>query len=222
MGWKLCDEDGLLVKLPDTVDRKFCALFGVSCVALRAVRRMGVSAGDNVWVVGQGPVGNFVGQHARAVGARVTVSDMVPRRLEAARTCGAHRVLDAGHSDTWDRLKEGGPYDYIYDCCSLENLFFDIREHRLLAYGGTIGAMAVRNTVTFPWGMLHGGIEGRIEVACHFRTDDLNVLGFLYEQGTVKIEPLVSHVVPIEEAPKIYDLLASKSEEFLGAIFEWA
>ncbi len=222
MGWKLAEEDGLLVKLPDTVDRKFCALFGVACVALRAVRRMGVAAGDNVWVVGQGPIGNFVGQHARAVGAQVTVSDLVPKRLETAKACGAHRVLNASHPDIWDRLKAGGPYDYIFDCCSLENLFFDIREHRLLAHGGTIGAVALRDTVTFPWGMLHSRTEGKIEVSCHFKRDDLQVLRFLYEQGTIRIQPLVSHTVPIEKAPEIYDLLANKSGELLGAIFEWS
>lgn len=220
-GWKMVEEDGLLVDLPDTVDRKHCALFGTACVALRAVRRMGVAAGDNVWVVGQGPIGNFVGQAARAMGAQVTVSDLVPRRLEVAQRCGAHLVLNAGHSDVWDRLEAEGPFDFIYDCCSVEDLFFDIREHRLLAYGGTIGAMAVRDTVTFPWGMLHGRVEGKIEVACHFLRDDLRVLRFLYEQGAVRTEPLVSHKARIEEAEKIYGLLAGKAEELLGVIFEW-
>ena len=80
----------LSLALPDTVDRKHCALFGVACVALRAVRRMGVSGGDNVWVVGQGPIGNFVGQAARAMGAQVTVTDLVAKRLEVAQICGAH------------------------------------------------------------------------------------------------------------------------------------
>ena len=220
-GWKLAAEDGLLVKLPDTVDRKYCALFGTACVALRAVRRMGVSGGDNVWVVGQGPIGNFVGQAARAMGAQVTVTDLVVKRLEAAQLCGAHRVLNGGHPEVWERLSAAGPFDYIYDCCSVENLFFDIREHRLLAHGGTIGAMAVRDTVTFPWGMLHARVEGKIEVACHFLPDDLRVLGFLYEQGTIRIEPLVSHVGPIEEAAGVYEQLASRSEDLLGVIFEW-
>jgi len=94
-GWHVVDEHGLVSKLPDTMDRKYCALFGVAGVALRSVRRMGVGAGDNVWVVGQGPIGHFTAQAARAVGARVTVTDMIENRLEAARACGELQLREA-------------------------------------------------------------------------------------------------------------------------------
>lgn len=220
-GWHVADESDLMIRLPEDVDRKYCALFGVAGVALRAVRRMGVSAGDNVWVVGQGPIGHFCGQAARAVGAEVTVTDVSEQRLEIAKQAGAHRTLNATDEGYWEALKGVEPYDYIFDCCSPESLFFDIFEHGLLAFGGTIGAMAVRDTATFPWSLLHGR-QAKIEVSCHFQADDLRVLLHLYRRGAIKIEPMVTHLVPINDALRIYEMLGSGAQDLLGVIFNWA
>ena len=219
-GWNIGGEDGLLVKLPESVDRRYCALFGVAGVALRSVRRMDVRQGDNVWVAGQGPIGHFTAQAARAAGARVTVTDMLEKRLVAAEKCGAHTVLNAGDDGTLPALKEAGPYDYIYDCCSAENLLWDIHKNRLLAYGGTVGMMAVRDSVTYPWSLLHG-TQAKIETSCHFDADDLRVLLFLHEQGLIKIEPMVSHLVSVDRAPEIYDKLVHTAGDLLGVIFDW-
>lgn len=219
-GWNLVDEGDLLVRLPETIDHRYCALFGVAGVALRAVRRMGVSQGDNVWVAGQGPIGHFVAQAAKSAGAMVTVSDLIPKRLDAARACGAHVVLNAGESETPRTIEEGGPYDYIYDCCSAEKLLSDIHENQLLAHGGTVGMMAVRDKVIYPWGLLHS-TEAKIETSCHFDRDDLRVLLFLHEKGLLRIEPVVSHSVSIDEAPRIYGKLARNDDDILGVIFDW-
>ena len=219
-GWNVVDENDLMIALPETVDRRQCALFGVAGVAMRAVRRMRVAPGDNVWVAGQGPIGHFIGQAARCAGARVIVTDLLARRLEAARACGAHVVLDASDQATIDALSDGGPYDYIYDACSAERLLFYIHQHRLLKHGGTIGCIAVRDTLTFPWSVLHG-TEAKIEVSCHFGPDDLAALLFLVEQGQIRIEPVVSHIAPIDDAPRIYGLLADRAPDLLGAILDW-
>jgi 2-desacetyl-2-hydroxyethyl bacteriochlorophyllide A dehydrogenase len=219
-GWNVVNEDGLLIKLPADIDHKYCAVFGVAGVALRAVRRMGVGQGDNVWVVGQGPIGHFLAQAARSAGARVTVSDMLDRRLDAAKECGAHVALNAADPQTPEIIKRGGPYDYIFDCCSAPTLLSDIHENRLLAHGGTVGMMAVNDKVVYPWALLHS-TEAKIETSCHFDNDDLRVLLFLYEQGLLRIEPMVTHIVPIDEAPRIYQMLARTADELLGVIFDW-
>jgi len=219
--WNVSEQDGLIIKLPEGVEHKFCALFGVAGVALRAVRRMGVADGQNVWVVGQGPIGQFAAQTARAAGAQVTVTDVVENRLDVARQCGIPVVLDARDDTAWNKLGEGGPYDFIFDCCSLEGLFFDIRGRGLLAHGGTIGALAVRDRVKYPWSLLHG-TEARIETSCHFRPDDLAALVELYERGEIQTRPLVTHQAPIADAPAIYRQLASKSDGLLGIIFDWS
>lgn len=218
--WNVAAEDGLLIGLPGDVETAHCALFGVAGVALRSVRRMGVRQGHNVCVVGQGPIGQFAAQAARAAGARVTVTDMLDSRLDVSRRCGAHRALNAGASDVYAKLQEGGPYDFIYDCCSVRELLTDVFENRLLARGGTIGMMAVRDSVTYPWSLLHQ-TEARIETSCHFDADDLRVLLFLHQQGVIRIEPVISDLVPIDRAPAMYERLAHHGDQLLGVIFDW-
>jgi len=220
-GWNLVGQDeDLLLKLPQGIEHKHCALLGVAGVALSSVRQMKVSVGQSVWVVGQGPIGHFTAQSGLVTGAHVTVTDTIPRRLEAARERGIHVVLDASDASTMEQLRQGGPYDFIYDCCSHERLFFDVFENGLLARYGTIGATAVRKEATFPWSLLHG-TRGKIEVSCHFYGHDLEVLLGLYQRGDLEIEPMVSHIVPIDEAPLIYEMLAERSHDLFGVIFDW-
>lgn len=219
-GWNIVTENALMIKLPATLEHKYCALFGVAAVALRAVRRMGVRPGDNVWVVGQGPIGQFIGQASRSAGAKVTVTDLIEHRLRVAEQCGAHSILDASDTTVWTQLSKGRPYDFIFDCCSAPSLLKDIHKHQLLAHGGTVGMMAVRDSVTYPWSLLHG-TEAKIETSCHFDRDDLRVLLFLVEHGYTQIAPVVTHMVEIEEALNIYQLLAYDQESLLGVIFNW-
>jgi 2-desacetyl-2-hydroxyethyl bacteriochlorophyllide A dehydrogenase len=211
----------LTIRLPEAVDRQECALLGVAGVALRAVKRIRVAPGQKVWVAGAGPIGHFSAQAARVKGADVTVTDVVPRRLEAARESGAHRALMAGDEGVWEALRSLGPFDRIIDACSVESLFQDIHRHQLLAPRGVIAAMAVRGEVRFPWGLLHTR-EASIEVACHFSLAELRELIDHLTAGEIRIGPMVSHRVPIEQAPEIYAMLRDRPRDLLGVIFDWS
>jgi 2-desacetyl-2-hydroxyethyl bacteriochlorophyllide A dehydrogenase len=222
-GWHIVDTapgTPLLITLPDEVDRMHCALFGVAGVAVRAVRRVRVSPAQNVWVVGQGLIGGFMAQAARACGARVTVTDVNAARLEIARQCGAHRTLNASGNDIFDRLEEEGPYDVILDGSGYKNLFLDIHQHNLLARRGVIGAIALRGETVFHWSTFHGR-EASIEVSCHFGVEDLTVLRHFVRERLIRIEPVISHAVSIDKAPEIYALLRDRPDTLLGVVFDW-
>lgn len=210
----------LCLALPPDVDYQQCALLGVAGVAMRGVRRCRVAPMQNVWVVGAGPIGQFAAQAARAVGATVTVSELNGRRCAVARELGAHRVVNAGDNDAVETLRDGGPYDCIVDTAGVESLFFDINNAGLLVHGGVIGALAVRSEATFPWSMMHGG-EASIEVSCHYGLDDLRMLVHFIRRGDIRIAPLMSHVVSIDEAPGIYATLRDRPGELLGVVFNW-
>ena len=222
-GWHVVNaipQPPLSVVLPDGVERGACALLGVAGVALRALRRTRASAGSNVWVCGLGPIGIFGAQCARAVGARVTVSDLIDTRLQAARETGAHRVVDMRAADAWQRLGEGGPYDVIFDGSGYERLFSDVFERGLLAHAGAIAAIAVRGETTFPWSMLHG-TEASIEVSCHFAVDELTCLLHFLQCGLLQIEPVISHRVPVTDAPAIYATMRDDPRALYGVVFDW-
>lgn len=206
--------------LPDDVDYAHCALLGVAGVAMRGARRCRIGAAQNVWVAGAGLIGQFAAQAARALGARVTITDVNSDRLAIARELSVHRAIHMGDEASLDALKEGGPYDCIVDAAGVETFFQDVASAGLLARGGVIGALAVRSRTTFPWGMLHG-TEASIEVSCHFSLDDLRVVLHFLRQGILRIRPLVSHHVPIEQAPAVYEILRDRPADLLGVIFDW-
>jgi len=214
------NDSHLCIVLPDDVDRGHCALLGAAGVAMRGIRRCRVGPAQNVWVAGAGLIGQFAAQAARALGARVTVTDVDEKRLAVAKELGAHMVINAHDANSEAALKEGGPYDCIVDACGIEALFMDVHKAGLLGHRGVIAALAVRSEATFQWSTFHM-TEGSIEVSCHYSLDDLRVVLHFLRHGVIRIDPLVSHIVPIDQAPAIYETLRERPHELLGVIFEW-
>ena len=225
-GWHIVDlastneRERLCIKLPQEVENEFCALFGIAGVGFRHSRRIRVVAPMRVWVAGLGLVGQSVAQASRALGAHVTVTDVDPRRLEIAAELGAHSVIDASQDACAELLAQGGPYDRIVDACGAPDLFDFIYENKLLALYGAIGALAGRQPTVFHQTMLHA-LRASIESSSHFTLEDLEFLSHFYQLGTVRIKPMVTHRVPVTEAPAIYATMRDSPADLLGVIFDW-
>lgn len=89
-----------LIKAPGV---SFDELALVECMAIgaHAVRRAGVTSGEEVLVVGAGPIGFGIMHFARIAGARVIVLDLDDRRLEFARQhAGAEATIKGGNEGT--------------------------------------------------------------------------------------------------------------------------
>ena len=225
-GWHLVNVEStnerarLCIKLPDDVEAEFCALFGIAGVGMRHSRRIRVAPAHNVWVAGLGLIGQSVAQTSRALGAHVTTTDVNPRRLETAKTLGAHRVINISEPSGDAALKQGGPYDRIIDACGAPSLFEDVYRNDLLALYGTIGALAGRGETMFHQSMLHSK-RASIESSSHFTLEDLWILLHFVRLGTIRIKPLVTNRVPIAEAPQIYETMRDRPGDLLGVIFDW-
>jgi (R,R)-butanediol dehydrogenase/meso-butanediol dehydrogenase/diacetyl reductase len=87
--------DYCLVPLPAGVPDEAAALTEPLAVALHGLERGQVSAGDDVVVLGFGPIGASGALIARALGARVHVVELARRRAAAARRIG-FPLIEAG------------------------------------------------------------------------------------------------------------------------------
>ena len=223
-GWNIVDVSTpgvhLCLKLPSDVDHESCALLGVTGVGMRHVRRVRIYPAQNVLVVGLGPIGQGAAQSAKAFGAYLTVLDINQKRLDVAKELGANRCINASDNAYMDQLKSGAPYNCIIDASGSSSLINDIHRNHLLAYKGAIGLLAVRDETTFQWGMLHG-LEASFEVSCHFAIDDLAIIMHFLRQGIMKIEPMITHKVPITDAPNIYGIMRDNPSQLLGVVFNW-
>src|ERR1700680_750704 len=95
-----------LVALPDELG--FATGAAISCgtgTAYQALRRMNLTGGDTIAVVGQGPVGLSATQLAAAMGARVIALDVSAERLKRATEFGADALIDPKADDPVAAIK---------------------------------------------------------------------------------------------------------------------
>ena len=83
------------IRIPDGVRPEEAAFVEPVNTCLKAVRKAGVSRGQTVLVVGQGPIGLLLMQIARWAGADVITSDTMDDRMAMSRRLGASAVVDA-------------------------------------------------------------------------------------------------------------------------------
>ena len=75
-------------------------------IAVRAVARARIAAGERVLVLGAGPIGQAVCLAARARGASVLLADRLQTRLERARELGADAVLAGSAEEIAPAVRE--------------------------------------------------------------------------------------------------------------------
>jgi threonine dehydrogenase-like Zn-dependent dehydrogenase len=96
------------MKVPDNLtDDQALFLSDIFPTGYMAAENADIQAGDTVAIWGCGPVGQFVIQSAWMLGAaRVIAIDLVPERLEMARTKGRAEVIDTSKQNVYDTLME--------------------------------------------------------------------------------------------------------------------
>jgi threonine dehydrogenase-like Zn-dependent dehydrogenase len=136
---------------PGPPDDRFVYLSDVLPTAWQAVEYANIPAGGSVLVLGLGPIGEMACRVAQHRGAeRVMAIDLVPERLERARTHGVQAIdLDA-HDDLPGFVREltgGRGPDSVIDAVGME------------AHGAPIGKLAHRLTGLLPDGVAQKVME---------------------------------------------------------------
>ena len=218
MEYVVAREDGLLLKLPEDVDPKHAALFGMSGVAMRSCRHADLRMGERVLVVGQGFIGQMAAQIANVMGARVAVCEIDPRRLELARRIGAAEEVFDVAGDGWEKQVADGAFDALIDVAGVEGM--EDRLIRALKSRGRLLLIAGRFDVkyTFNLGQAH---EITIRQNTGYDRDDLANLCRLIRRGLVDITPLLQDVAPVTDAKRFYDTLRDDPHELSGTVFVW-
>jgi alcohol dehydrogenase len=200
--------DLTLRRVPDGM-RAETALFAgdVMGTGYHAVIDSGMRPGDSVGVLGLGPVGLCAVQAAKAFGAaQVFAIDSVEPRLELAQAFGATALAleDSSFRDQIRAGTEGRGLDVVIDAVgdprALESA---IRLTRKCGTVQAVGVYAERCEV-------HMGLAWIKALRLH--TGHANVIAHvdavtaLMSAGVLDPEPLVTHHMPLEQAPEAYAL----------------
>jgi threonine dehydrogenase-like Zn-dependent dehydrogenase len=133
----------LPIKVPDgPPDDRFVYLSDVLPTAWQAVQYAGVPDGGSVLVLGLGPIGDMSTRIAKHLGAgTVFGADVVPERLERARSRGVEVISSTKQQDVVDAVRDAtdgrGP-DAVIDAVGME------------AHGSPLAALAQKATAVVP------------------------------------------------------------------------
>jgi 2-desacetyl-2-hydroxyethyl bacteriochlorophyllide A dehydrogenase len=215
----------LFIKLPPGVDPKHAALSGMASVAVHDVRHAGIKLGEDVLVVGAGSVGLFTAQCAKAAGAKVVVCDVDDRRLGLARQLGARQTFNTKDETGWAALLNRGPFDAVFEDSGapiLDKIIgLGYPDKGLIKRRGKVVMIAGRVRVDYSFNAAQH-VELTVIHAGHFVRSDLEEMARLIAEGVIKIGPIIQDVLPIAEAPALYERLRDNPSSLIGTVFDWA
>jgi L-iditol 2-dehydrogenase len=95
-----------VVSIPNDVSFEQACFVEPVNTCLKGVETLRLKPGENVLVIGQGPIGIMLAVLTRRAGATVITSDLYPERLTIAGSFGLKRSLDASRVDVVKRIRE--------------------------------------------------------------------------------------------------------------------
>lgn len=197
--------DANLTALPDTIAPELAAALGcrVTTAWHALTGRAALRPGEWLAVFGGGGVGISALLLARGLGARVVVVDVVPEKLDFARSLGADAVVDARAGDAAAAIHEitqGGAHVALEALGVAETTRGALQSLRKLGRMVQVGMPAGAHTeMTLPMDVVYSGqlaIYGTRGMPA-WRYPDL--LSFL-SAGRVDLTPLVTRRVALSDA----------------------
>jgi threonine dehydrogenase-like Zn-dependent dehydrogenase len=229
-----------LEKLGDGVSDDEAGFVVLGDVALHGVRRAGLQIDESVVVFGCGIVGQLTIQLARVAGAHPIIAvDLFDSRLEKARLSGATHVVNAAAIDGDQRapaaireITGGRGGETVFHCAPVAGVLQTAME-----------AAAERGKV-----VLTASAPGTAEIGLQVELlrHELTILGVyeigidqphgywpwtrarnrraclrLLAAGELRLDHLVTHVVPSTKAEEMFRMMARGGDDWLGIVFTW-
>lgn len=200
-------------ELPDSVSFEEAALLDPLSVAVHAIQLSGIEVGDNVLIMGTGPVGLCIGQAVRAFGAnKVFCTDIEEYSLTLAKKLGVTDVVYMKKEEPI-RVLERHNIDkvrVIFDTVGTSDSQKVALE--LLKESGTLVELAV-SPIDLEYRLMDIAGERRIISSANNRTEDFLAAIQLIENGVVQAEQMISHKFPLKDVKKGFDLMLDKEND---------
>ncbi len=217
-----------LIPIPDNVDFDCAAMTEPASVALHALRRTGVDAGDSVAILGAGPIGIILAQWATICGAgRVFIADIVDEKLNVAREYG-FSCINAAQEDTVQRIvaeTEGRGADICVEAAGT-GVTFEQSLRAVRKLGKVILMGNVSGDVVIPERTASAILRGQLTIYGTWNSSFTPVpknewhavLQFM-NSGKLNLKPLITHRFALEQAREAFDMMYERREFFNKVMF---
>ena len=200
-----------LHRLPAGIDLRQAALTEPLAVAVHTVRRGEVRAGEQVVVLGGGPIGLLVGLAAQSEGAEVILSEPTPHRRALAAKLGFEAVEPRELATTVERRMAGGGADVVFEVSG--SAAGAAAMTQLAALRGRIVVVAIFpepqsiNLFDVFWKEL------QLRGTRVYEADDYERAIALAASSSLPLELLVTSVEPLERLPEVFATLDSRIKD---------
>ena len=208
----------------------------IGAIALNIVLDADIHVGETVAVFGLGVPGQIAAQLARLNGARVIAVDAIPDRLAKAAELGAQHTIDAREGNTAERIREltedrgadvslevSGSYRALHEAI------------RSTAYGARVVSGGFFQGDGMGLALGEEFHHNRIQLVCSQISGPPPALSNRWTKyrlqrtaielavgGQLQLQPLISHVLPVEEAPAAFQLLDETPEQALQVVLKFS
>jgi predicted dehydrogenase/threonine dehydrogenase-like Zn-dependent dehydrogenase len=235
----------LLTPIPRKVDFESAAFTTLASIAMQGFRLAEPQIGENVAVIGLGLLGLLTAQIAAAAGCRVLGIDVDANKVRLAASLGLEAVARQNAESAAQTFTANRGFDAVIVCAAttsndpVELAGAIARDRGRVVATGAVGLHIPRkvyyekelsfinsrsygpgrydpsyeeNGVDYPIGYVRW-TEGRnMESALQLMAD-----------GKLKVQPLISHRIPIEQAADAYEVITGKKKEsFLGVVLTYS
>ena len=217
-----------LLKVADNVTYEAAATSDPLANALHAIKRGGFRPGDKVCVFGAGAIGLYAIQYMKAKGAKVAVAvDVDDRKLQAASNCGADYAIDGRADDVVAQITaatEGGA-----DVC-IDASGFPAAQHNAIMATAKHGTMVLlgisHQPLTLSEPCLDWVMRGEKAIVGSWNSFSKPFPGWEWTHGvesladgTIDAEKVITHKLPLEDVPGIFDKIYKKELYFNKVLF---
>ena len=202
-----------LLRIPDSVSYEEAAFTEPLSCCINGTWRSNIRLGDDVVVVGAGPIGLLHVQLARLQGARVIATDLIAERLEMATKVGAHEVVDAGRTDAVEQVREltgRRGADAVIVATGAEAAMK--QGLQMVALQGNVNLFAGSYPppqLSLDPNLIHYQ-ELTLTGSHHFTPFTFQRALKLLEHGLVQVKPLITHRLPLEQTQEGFDIVAGQ------------
>lgn len=208
--------------LPENCDPIASALSALPAVSLRGLNMLNIKIGDLVVVTGQGLIGQGSAQLARLRGATVVVADMSAPRLWLSKQTGADYAVNVKEENLNEVVRGINPAgaDVIIETTGRADQFAPCIE-LMRAQGQLLLQGWYPEPITFDFHATHGK-RPTVAITCGFDSGETAQCLTLMSQDKLRFRELVTHLLPVSQAPQIYPQLAANTPDVLGVVFDWS
>ena len=207
--------------LPDNVTYEEGATVEPLSVAVYAVQQSGFQLGQNVAVIGAGPIGLMIIQVLRSAGAnKIYVLEPVESKQKIAMELGADKAFLPKAWNKIVRLTDRLGPDHVYDCVGLSSTFTTALQ--LIKKGGNITLIGIHaSTLEINNILLMATNNISVRGVYGYNQDIYKTAINLYAQKKIRVDPMITNRIRLEQVPEMFKVLANPPHEELKVIVDF-